>query len=83
MGIYLREDMRWVVYTDSLSPMLVIENKRENHPILNQMYNTLAELHNQGKQITICKVSAHIRIKGNKEADRAAKQATDIPGMSK
>ena len=53
--------------------MLAIENNRENHPILNQIYDILAELQNQGKQITICKVPAHIGVKGNKEADRAAK----------
>ena len=26
-----REDLRWVIYTDSLSSMLAIENNRENH----------------------------------------------------
>ena len=36
-----REDMRWVIYTDSLSSMLAIENNRENHPILNQLYDIL------------------------------------------
>ena len=38
--------------------------------------------YNQGKQITLCKVTAHIRIKGNKEADKAAKPAIDMPGMT-
>ena len=38
----------------------------------------LAELHNQGKQITLCKVPAHIGVKRNK---KAAKQAIDIPGI--
>ena len=47
--IQKREDMRWVIYTDLLNSMLVIENNRENHPILNQIYNILAELHKQGK----------------------------------
>ena len=60
-----REDMRWVIYTDLLSSMLATENIRENHPILNQIYDILAELHNQGKQMTLCKVPAHIGIKGN------------------
>ena len=32
---------------DSLSSMLAIENKRESYPILNQIYDILAELYNQ------------------------------------
>ena len=63
--IQKREDMRWVIYTDSLCSMLAIENNRENHPILNQIYDILVKLHNQGKQIMLCKVPAHIGIKGN------------------
>ena len=42
----------------------------------------LAELQNQGKQITICKVPAHIGVKGNEEADKTAKQLIDIPDMA-
>ena len=49
--------------------------------IIVQLKN-LTELHNQGKQFTLCKVSAHIGIKGNEEADKAAKQAIDMPGMT-
>ena len=64
-----REDIKWVIYTDSLSSKLAIENKRENH-------------HNQGKQLTLCKVPAHIEVKGNKEADKTEKQAIDITGMT-
>ena len=62
--------------------MLAIENNRENHLILNQIYDILAELQNQGKQITLCKVPAHIGVKGNEEADIAAKQAIDMTGMT-
>ena len=50
--------------------------------IENQMYNILVDLHNQEKQITLCKVPTHIEIKGNEEADKAAKQAIDISGMT-
>ena len=59
-----------------------IENNRENHPILNQIYDILAELHNQGKQITLCKVPAHMRVEENEEADWTAKQAIDMPEMT-
>ena len=33
----------------------------------------LEALHNQGKQITLCKVLAHMGIKGNEEADKSSK----------
>ena len=42
--IQKREDMRWMIYTDSRSSMLAIENNRKN-----QIHDILAELHNQGK----------------------------------
>ena len=59
--------------------MLAIKNNRENHPILSQIYDILTELHNRGKKLTLCKVPAHI---GIEEADKAAKQAIEIPGMT-
>ena len=61
------------MYSDMLSSILAIENNRENQPILNQIYDKLTELHGQRKQLTLCKVPAHIRIKENEEADKAAK----------
>ena len=70
---------RWPVL-NSMSSVLAIENNRENQPILNQIYEILTELQNQGKQLTLCKVPEHIGIKGCKEMDKAAKQA--IPGMT-
>ena len=63
--------------------MLAIENNRENHPILNQIYDVLTELHIQGKLITLYKAPAHIGIRENKEAHEAAKQAIDMPGMTR
>ena len=74
--------MRWVLYTDSPSSLLVIDNNRENHTILNKTYDILAEFHNQGKQITLCKALAYMGIAGNEEADKAAKQEIDMPGMT-
>ena len=70
------------MYTDSLSSILAIENNRENHPILNRIYDIIAELHNQRKKITLYKVPAHIGIRGNEEEDKAAKQAIDMLGMT-
>ena len=72
--IQKREGMRWVIYTDLPSSMLAIENP----PMLNQIYDILAELQNQKKQLTLCKVPTHIGIKGNEEVDKAAKRAIDM-----
>ena len=58
-----REDIKLVIYTDSLSSMLAIENNRKNYPILNQIYDMLTELHNLGKKLTRCKIPAYIGIK--------------------
>ena len=76
-----REDTRWVIYTDSSSSMLTIEKNRQNHPILNQIYDILTELQNQEKQLKLCKDPAHIEIKGNEETDKAAKTG-NIPGIT-
>ena len=70
--------MRWIMYTVSQSSMLAIKNNRENHLIINQIYDILAELHNQRKHIILCKV----HVKGNEEADNAAKPEIDMPGMT-
>ena len=62
--------------------MQSIEYNKENHPILNHIYNIYyiqAELQTQGKIIILCKVPAHI---GNEKADKATKQAIDVPGIT-
>ena len=38
---------------------------KETRPILKQIYDILAELYVRNKKIMLCKVSAHIKIKGN------------------
>ena len=37
------------IKTSQKDTMLVIDNNRENHPILNQIYDIPAKIHNQGK----------------------------------
>ena len=46
----------------------VHRTQEKNYPILNQIYDILAELQNQEK-IIVCNVSALIGIKGNEIAD--------------
>ena len=55
---------------------------KENNLISNQIYDILVELQNQIKLIILCKVPEHKGIKGNEEADKTAKQAIDMPGIT-
>ena len=52
--------------------MQFTEYKKENRPILNQIYDILAELQTQDKKILHSKVPSHKRIKGNEEADKTS-----------
>ena len=54
--------------------MQFIEYNKENHTILNQIYNILTKLQAHYKKIIRYKVPAHIGIKRNEEADKVAKK---------
>ena len=71
-----------VIYTDPESSMQSIECNKEKHSILNQKYSILAELRAKDKKITLCIVLPHMGIKVNKEADKSAKEAIYVPGMT-
>ena len=44
---YKSEDKRWIVYTDSQSFMQFIEYNKENHSILDRIYDILVDLKNK------------------------------------
>ena len=67
------------MYTDSQSSMQSIEYNKENRPILNKIYDILAELQAQDKKIMLCKASAYMGIIWNEKTDKAAKQAIEMP----
>ena len=46
------------------------------------MYDILAELQKQDKEIVMCKVLAHIQIKGSEEADKSVNKSIDIQGIT-
>ena len=53
---------KYVIYTDFQSSMHFIKYNKENHLILNHIYDIVAELQKQDKQIILCKIPAE-RIK--------------------
>ena len=48
--------------------------QQKKPPLQNQIYNLLAELKNQDKHVTLCKVPDHMKIKCN--------EAIDMPGIA-
>ena len=80
--IFSIDDKQWGINIDSHSFMQPIEFNKENHLILIQIYNILAELKNQGKHVTLCKVLAHIGIEGNVAIDTSAKEGISMSGTS-
>ena len=50
----------------------VIEYNKEQNPILNQIYDILADVQ---KQITLCKILSHVWVRENKKIDKSSKQA--------
>ena len=69
MEIHKIEDKRWVIYTNSQSPMQLNTTKKITG--IKSMYDILAELKNQDKQIIQCRVSADIENNKNEEANKA------------
>ena len=62
--------------------MQSIEYNKKNHPILNQIYDILAIIQAQDRKVTLWKVLAHMRNNRNEEADKAAKEVIDMPGIT-
>ena len=64
----------FIIYTDSRSVLEMLQSNSCSPSFITvlQLYN---ELHNKGFHIVFCWVPAHVSIKGNEAADKAAKQA--------
>ena len=58
--IHKREDKKWVIYIDSLNSMQSKYNKKSSNNKSAMQY--LSRTPNQGKQIILCKVFAHLRV---------------------
>jgi ribonuclease HI len=77
--VYASEKSNFVVCTDSLSSLQAIEGAKFENPFVVEILNLYLQLINRGKHIIMCWIPSHIGIRGNDMADKAAKEALELP----
>jgi len=70
---------RFVVFSDSMSCLLAIRDMNLNNPIILQILLKQERLIALNKTVTFFWVPGHVGIRGNEQADRAAKAALSEP----
>ena len=66
-----------MIFSDSLSVLLSLRNKKFQEPLINKLLSRLDSMSNR-KEIIICWTPSHIGVRGNERVDSAAKLALDL-----
>lgn len=72
---------RFLLCCDSLSALQSLQNLYPAEMLVQQIQDTLYSLQQKGKQVSFCWVPGHVGIRGNEDADRAAKEACGAPAV--
>ena len=65
----------FVIFSHSMSVLQAIESQESKNPLVNRVLQACREILSNGKFITFCWLPSHRDIRGNEDADRAAKDA--------
>ena len=73
---YIKEDGYWryIIFTDSLSLIQSLDNEISDNPLVMNLIEKLSNICNDS-EIIFCWLPSHIGIRGNEDADTAAKDA--------
>ena len=75
--ITTRTENKFIIFTDSLSVLQALTNRKWDHPLIQEVllkHHTLCK----EKSLVFCWVPSHVGIRGNEEADRAAKASLEL-----
>ena len=72
------DDDHFIIFSDSLSVLLSLENKKLDNPLVVNLLHKLHLLSIAHKTIFFCWIPSHIGIRGNEAADVAAKESLDF-----
>ena len=70
---HIQQDAYWryIIFTDSLSAMQAMENKRTDNPLIVTLLDKISEICTNA-HLVFCWLRSHVGINGNEEADKAA-----------
>ena len=69
------DDDHFIIFSDSLSVLLSLKNKKMDNPLILKLFQKLHHLSCAHKTIHFCWIPSHIGIRGNEAADVAAKES--------
>ena len=69
------DDDYFIIFSDSLSVLLSLHNKKLDNPLILELLQKLNHLSCAHKTIYFCWIPSHIGIRGNESADMAAKES--------
>jgi ribonuclease HI len=72
-------DNKFAIFSDSLSCLQAIQNKRWDNPIILNILNSVHKLIITGTYVVFIWLPSHVGIQGNTDADTAAKAALSLP----
>ena len=70
---------QFIIFSDSLSALEAIKNRKFDNPLINDIFEQLCNLLSQEKHVVLAWVPSHIGIPGNERADKVAKEALKEP----
>ena len=69
---------RFIIFTNSLSSLQVLDNNNCDHPYLLKLFNDCLSVN---KKVVLAWVPSQVSIKGNEKADELAKQALNLNAL--